>query len=305
MIDRESPFAHLRPTTAPEMLDRAYGVAAKFWPYLWGAGLVYGADHLLNIALAQPGSASGSDPWRVGSTLAMALIGDFAAAVALLAVFQGLIFPLRPVSPKAIFRTALRKFPGYFLSHLAYVVTVAFCGIMAWQLGRTALQEDGDKSILLLAGVLAVMAPVLLFRLCLAPIACLIEDGTPLASFRRSWQLTAAWPRGVMLRKDRPLVRLLLTAALPVMLAMLLFAVGLAFGYYGLHLSLPTRERRGGSGASVLMECLAFIATAAALPLLWAGLMALYVEYRMRLEALDFYLRLRELSRDSGDDYLL
>lgn len=305
MMDRESPFAHLRPTTAPEMLDRAYGVAAKFWPYMWGAGLIYAADHLLNIFLAQSGPASGSNPWRVAATLGMALLGDFAAAIALLAVFQGLIFPLRPVSSKAIFRTALRKFPGYFLSHLAYIVTVAFCGIMAWQLGRTGLQDESDKSMLLLAAALAVLAPVLLFRLCLAPIACLIEDGTPLASFRRSWQLTAAWPRGVMLRKDRPLTRLLLTAALPVVLALLLFAIGLAFGYYGLNLPLPSRETRSSSSASMLMECLAFIATAAALPLMWAGLMAIYVEYRMRLEALDFYLRLRELSRDNAGDYPL
>lgn len=303
MSERESPFAHLRPTTVPEMLDRAYCVAARFWPYLWGGGIVYGADHLLKIFLSTTEVLPSGDPWRVAATLGMALLGDFAAAVALLAAFQGLIFPLRPVAARAIFRTALRKFPGYFLSHLAYVITVAFCGLMAWQFMRTGLGDESDRTILLLAGVLAGITPVLAFRLCLAPIACLIEDGTPLASFRRSWQLTAAWPRGVRLRKDRPLVRLLITLALPVVLALLIFVAGLALGYYGLNLPLPVRGKP--AGASLLLDGIAFVATAAALPLLWVGLMSIYIEYRMRLEALDFYLRLRELSRDNAGDYPL
>jgi len=48
---------------------------------------------------------------------------------------------------------------------------------------------------------------------------------------------------------------------------------------------------------SRLLDLLAFAATWFAMPLYWAGTMALYVEYRMRREALDFYLRIRELTR--------
>ncbi len=64
---------------------------------------------------------------------------------------------------------------------------------------------------------------------------------------------------------------------------------------YRVHLlsGTPATER--------LMDLLWFTSTLLATPLYWAGLMAFYVEYRMRHEALDYYLRIRELRRKDGD----
>jgi hypothetical protein len=285
------------------MLDRAYAVATRFWPFLWGAGLLAGADHLFAVAMMRWETLDSGDPLRVAAMLLIALVGDFAAAVALLGMFQGLIFPLRPVSPRAIFRTALRKFPGYFLTHLAWVILVAFCGIMAWRLVLTSIKAGVYGGDMVVAVFMAILALVLAVRLCLAPIACLIEDGTPLGSFKRSWHLTSAWPGGVRLRKDRPAMRLAAIAALPAVAAIAVLAVGLGVGVYGFGLGWP--GGKGSTATSIMMELIGFFANAIAMPLIWAGLMALYVEYRMRLEALDFYLRLRELSRDNAGEYPL
>jgi hypothetical protein len=302
-VNQESPFAHLRPTTTPEMLDRAYTVATRLWPLLWGAGFIAGADHLLAAAMLQWGTPNTGDPLRVTTMLLIALAGDFAAAVALLAVFQGLIFPRRPVSPRAIFRTALRKFPGYFLTHLAWVILVAFCGIFAGRLLLTSVRAGIYNVNMVLAIVVALAALVFAVRLCLAPIACLIENGSPVGSFKRSWHLTAAWPAGLRFRKDRPAARLVASMAVPAIAVMVVAGAGLSFGIFGLGIPLPYAAPTRAT--STMMELTGFFATGIAMPLIWAGLMALYVEYRMRREALDFYLRLRELSKDTDGSYPL
>lgn len=278
------------------MLDRAYMVAVRFWPFLWGGGLVAGADHLLAVVLLVLPNVDWDSTQRVGATLGLALAADFAAACALLGVFQGLIFPTRPVSAKAILRTALRKFAGYFLTHLLYVIAVAFFGLLGLRLMRAGMYTDAALGNALVGGGLVVLAAVLAVRLCLASIACLIEDGNPVGALRRSWHLTGAWPRGFREAKSRPLGRILSVLALPLLAAGLVLVAGLGLGVYGFGVPWPGMEN--SRETSIMMELIAFGAVAVAMPLVWAGLMAVYVEYRMRTEALDFYLRLRELSRD-------
>jgi len=310
----ESPFAHLRPTTTPEMLDRAYTVVVRFWPVLLGGAALYGSDHLLPLIAPLLRLGSGSDPWRVGVTLSLALLGDFAAAIALLAVFQGLIFPLRPISPKAILRTALRKFPGYFLSHLAYVIIVAFGALTAWAFLQ-AWYFKGQSGGQLSAGIATAAATFYCgIRFSLAAIACLIEDGTPFSSFRRSWQLTMAWPRRASFRqKERPVLRWVATVLLPVAIGVCVVMIGYGIGVFWMGVSPPGSAAAARAAAvappgvvpstTVMMEAIAFCGVCLALPFYWAGLMAIYVEYRMRREALDFYLRIRELSREVDSNY--
>ncbi len=299
----DSPFGHLRPTTTPEMLDRAYGVAVRFWPVLWGAAVVVALDHLLAILVLGWDRPVRHEAWHVGLTLGLSLVGDFAAGCALLAVFQGLIFPLRPVSAKAILRTALRKFPLFFLTNLLFVTLVAFFGLMGLRALRSGVMGAGYVPNLLAGLVLIGVAVVCGVRFCLGSIASLIEDANPISALRRSWHLTAAWPSGFRLRKDRPLVRLFSILLLPMLASVGVLFVGLGVGVLGLGVPLPGRVNV--LSTSVMMESIGFAATLVAMPLLWAGLMAVYVEYRMRTEALDFYLRLRELSREAPGQYPL
>lgn len=285
------------------MLDRAYAVAVRFWPFLWGAGLIAALDHLLAIVILGWDQPVRHEPWHVALTLGLSLLGDFAAACAFLAVFQGLIFPLRPVSAKAILRTALRKFPLFFLTNLIFVIMVAFFGLMGIRAITTGITGGAHPQNVVAGIVLLIVAIVCAVRFCLGAIASLIEDANPLAALGRSWHLTASWPGGLRLRKDRPLGRLIAVMLLPILAAVGLLIAGLAIGVLGFGLPLPSANN--ALPTSIMMEAIGFAATAIAMPLLWAGLMALYVEYRMRTEALDFYLRLRELSRESPGQYPL
>lgn len=278
------------------MLDRAYVVAVRFWPFVWGGGFVAGADHLLAVILLTWPTLDLTSTQRVGATLGLALAADFAAACALLGVFQGLIFPTRPVSARAIFRTALRKFAGYFLTHLLYVIAVAFFGLLGLRLVRAGMYTAAPLENALVGVGLIGLGGVLAVRLCLASIACLIEDGNPVGALRRSWHLTGAWPRGFRQTKSRPLVRIFSVLGLPALAAGFVLVSGMGLGVYGFGVPWPGVEN--SRETSIMMELIAFGSVALAMPLVWAGLMAVYVEYRMRTEALDFYLRLRELSRD-------
>lgn len=294
-MSTKSPFSHLRPTTAPEMLDRSFYAALRFAPVLWLGGLVYASDHLTSIIIDQFPGIDPHNKFVVIGMLALALVGDFAAAIALLAMFQGLIFPLRPLSPKALLRTGLRKLPAYFLSHLLYMIVVITMGIISLGFfrGQAPAAENNAR---LISGIATGLAGLwIAIRLCLAPITCLIEDGNPFSSLRRSWQLTAH--RRIQNERfaDYPAVRWATIAILPVIVTLTIAAALGAYGYFQLGVRWPVSWQK--PPASRLLDLLAFAATWLAMPLYWAGTMSLYVEYRMRREALDFYLRIRELTR--------
>jgi len=235
VVNKKAPFKHLRPTTAPEMLDRSYFAAVRFAPVLWLAGFVYASDHLTSIIVDQFPTIDPHNAYVVIGMLALALIGDFAAAVALLAMFQGLIFPLRPLSPKALLRTALRKLPGYFLSQVLYIVIVSNIGIIVvgFFLGQAPASETNAR---LISGILAGIAGLwIAIRLCLAPISCLIEDGNPFSSLGRSWTLTAHRRIQTERFSDFPAVRWVAVAVLPLLISVALAAGLGAYGYFQLY----------------------------------------------------------------------
>ena len=294
-MKNNAPFSHLRPTTTPEMLDRCYYAALRFAPLLWLSGLIYASDHMTSFIIDQFPGIESQNKFVVMGMLALALIGDLAAAIALLAIFQGLIFPLRPLSPKALMRTGLRKLPGYFLSHLLYMIIVITMGIISigFFRGQAPAEESNAR---LISGIVTGLAGLwIAIRLCLAPISCLIEDGNPFSSLRRSWQLTAHRRNQNAHITDFPAVRWISIAILPVLVTLTIAAALGTYGYFQLGIRWPVSWQK--PPASRLLDLLAFVATWLAMPLYWAGTMALYVEYRMRREALDFYLRIRELTK--------
>ena len=298
MMQDDAPFNHLRPTTAPEMLDRAFAVAVRFVFVLWGAGFVYGADHLLSIVVKGLPKAQSSDSYVVAGILLLTLLCDFAGAIARLAVFQGLIFPRRPLSAKALLRTALRKLPAFFLTHLLLLFILIFAGMVTWGFftSRHGLPAPAGQII---GSILGIISAGLAIRVSLAPTVCLVEDSWPYAAFARSWHLTSKRPATADHRADYPMLRWIAVATLPVCVAGVVAIFFIIYGYAGLGLRSPVAW--GSRQVSDLLDVAAFTATWLAAPLYWAGLMAMYVEYRMRHEALDFYLRIRELRRQDED----
>lgn len=300
MNQKDRSFNHLRPSTTSEMLDRVYNVATRSALILWGAGFVYAADHLLPLAFQQFPKADTSNPYVVVGMLLLALVGDYAAALALLALFQGLIFPLRLLSPKALFRTAFRKLPGFFLTHLLYLFTLIILGTVVYGIFTSTDGLGGPYGRAAAGSVVAIISVWISIRLCLAPVVCLIEDTNPFFAFARSRILTSKRVATSHRRADYPILRWLSAAALPLAV---LAALGACFAAYGYQfLGLRQQVIWKSTTVSSLLDVFAFAASWLAMPLYWAGLMAFYVEYRMRHEALDFYLRLRELRRKNGDD---
>jgi hypothetical protein len=295
LIGKEAAFDHLRPTTTAEMLDRAYAVAVRFAPVLLIASFCVAAEHLLAVFFNTRNADGSLSSSAVAAILGMVLVGEFTAAGALLAVFQGLIFPLRPLSPRAIARTAFRKLPGYLLTHLLYVFALVLAATISW--GFFSSQRISPPAIGITAGIVTgVLGLYVAIRLSLAPIACLIEDSSPLRAFGRSWALTATRPRTHEYQPDRPPLRWLAIMLLPALVLIVAIAGFSAYSYFILQTPITAPTASTGT----LKDLLWFTATWLGSPLYWAGLMALYVEYRMRHEALDFYLRIRELRQKSG-----
>src|SRR5690606_23625359 len=219
-------------------------------------------------------------------------LGYFASAFSLLVMFQGLLFPLRPLSYKALLRTVLRKLPGYFFTQFLYLTTVVFCALIAY--GSFTARVAGSHEILRSGlGLLAViMGSWIAIRFSLAPIVSLIEETWPIAAFMRSRQLTATLPALDKTRRDSPVIRWLALALLPVFIAVALFIGTVYVAYLSPRVTLPLRW--DNPAVIDLQNIFGFVASLLALPFFRAGLMTLYIEYRMRHEALDFYLRLRE-----------
>lgn len=296
MTGKNRPFAHLRPTTPPEMLDRAYAVAVRFAPVMLLASILFAAEHLVSITAGRGTDDTPTTPAFVAGLLAVVFIGEFAAAAAQLALFQGIIFPRRPLSGRALARTSLRKLPGYLLTHLLYVFTVALVATITW--GLFASRQGPDPLMVSIGASFVTGLTGLYFaiRFSLAPIACLIEDSNPFKAFGRSWSLTTIRPRTHEYPTDRPLLRWLCVAMLPAAVITLTATVFAAYSYFYLEMSITASAPE----TAVAKELFWFTTTFLATPFYWAGLMGLYVEYRMRHEALDFYLRIRELRQEES-----
>lgn len=293
----DSPFSHLRPSTIPESLDRGLAVLFRFAPFLFLASFVAGSDYLLSLILNHVQGVDLEHPGLAAAMLLLMLLGDFASALSLLIMFQGLLFPLRPLSAKALLRTALRKLPVYFFTQFLYLTAVVFCLLIAYGsfTARVGISHEMLRSGV---GILAMMlACWIAIRLSLAPVVSLIEETWPIAAFIRSMQLTASLPSVDGQRRDSPVVRWFALVLLPASITVLLFAVTLYVAYLSPRVTLPLRW--DNPAVIDLKNIFAFLAAFLALPFFRAGLMTLYIEYRMRHEALDFYLRLRERRRDS------
>lgn len=296
----DAAFHHLRPSTTAEMLDRAYAVTVRIAPLLWGAAFISAAaSFLLSLGMDHIERADSRNPYMVAGILPLVLVAEYALAVALLALFQGLIFPLRPLSAKALARTSLRKVPGFFLTNLLYLFLVIVLGVVAYAV-YTFDEIPGNLYVRATTGLLIALFGIgIAIRLCLAPIICLIEDASPFPAFSRSWHLTSKRVRTSHRRADRPVFRWFAVAALPTALLLALAATFAAYAYLRLGIRAPIDW--DNYSVSMLINVLEFACGCVAAPLYWSGLMALYVEYRMRHEALDFYLRLRDLRSKNGD----
>lgn len=297
MNQKSAPFTHLRPTTMPEMLDRAYSVATRFGLLLWFGSFIHASSHLAAIVLNQFPGARVDSPYGVAAVfLGHNLLSYLVSGIVFLAIFQGLTFPLRSLSMKALFRTALKKLPGFVLADLLYLVIIFTTAIVAWGFVTAARHPGAGPGLVVVAVIATIFALWMAIRLCLAPLVCLVEDGNPITAFGRSWQLTSTRIQAGTGRRDRPPLRWLAIMTLPMLIAATCFALVALYGYDQLGVRFPITDWRRAPVTN-LLDLGAFLAIWIAAPLYWTGLMAFYVEYRMRHEALDFYLRIRERYR--------
>ncbi len=296
MTEKQNPFAHLRPSTVPEMLDRALVAAMRFGPLLWFTSFIFAADHLLPLFVGHLPEGEATTPAIAATILGLMLLGEYSSAVAYLALFQGMLFPLRPLSPKALLRTGLRKLAGYFIAHLLYLTAVAMVIMTAYGFFTARNGIGGAGMHWVSGGVAALFGLWLMVRLCLAPIASLIEDCNPMKAFARSWHLTSTRSGSGVSKPDIPPLRWLAISALPLMLSAALAAAVSAYAYWALGVRWPVDWN--SEPVAWALNLFLFLVMLISGPLYWAGIMSLYVEYRMRHEALDFYLRLRERRRE-------
>jgi len=294
----EGPFAHLRPTSTPETMDRALYTAMRYAPLVFAASFIAASDYLVGVALNHYPELNTSSPAVAAGILLLMLLGDFSVAVSYLALFQGLLFPLRPISMKALLRTALRKLPAYFFTQLLYLLAVAFLFSLSYKFFTTP-EPTPHPGVRITMGAGTAMAGIWVgIRLALSPIVSLIEETWPLAAFGRSRRLTATLPSADG-RRDSPVLRWFALALLP----------GSIFVMVALITGVAVQWMQPGAAPFAwntpllkdVRNLSAFTAAFLALPFYRAGLMALYIEYRMRHEALDFYLRLRERRRTGGE----
>jgi len=298
MMWKEKPFAHLRPTTIPETIDRSLDVTFRFAPLLFLASLIYSSDYLVSIAPYYIRGFHTSTPAIAASLLLLMLFREFAAAMSFLAVFQGILFPLRPLSAKALVRTAIRKLPAYFFTQILYMIAVVFFAIISW--GFLTSQSPAISHTIQSAFALGTLLIGLwvTIRLSLAPVVCLIEETSPWQAFKRSHYLTSTFKTAPGEQRDSPVTRYILITLFPLSIVAVL-AVG--FIIYSAAIGMSWPVELDAPQVKLMLGYFGFIASFAALPFYRSGLMALYIEYRMRHEALDFYLRLRERRReDSG-----
>jgi len=299
MMWREKPFAHLRPTTIPETLDRSLDVTFRLGPLLFLASFIYASNYLVSIASYYIPGFHTSTPIIAAGLLLLMLLREFVAAISFLAVFQGMLFPLRPLSGKALLRTALRKLPAYFFTQILYMIAVVFFAIISWGFltSQTPTMSHSIQSAFALATLFIGLWVTI--RLSLAPVVCLIEETSPWQAFKRSHYLTSTFKVAPGGRRDSPVTRYILITLFPLSIVTVLAA---GFILYGTAIGMSWPVQLDDPQVKLMLGYFGFIASFAALPFYRSGLMALYIEYRMRHEALDFYLRLRERRReDSGN----
>lgn len=287
-------LAHIRPTTAMEMVDRVFEIMRRHLPFMMGLGALYALPTLLvgTWVILRDGNAD-------DALTRVALVGAVVAkqlplAALAIAAFQAALFPGRILLPAPAFRSAFALLPQFMVIVLLIVLMLmGFAVVLPAMLSRTA--GAGSPLGLILAPMSMAMGLFVTLAYSLAPIVVLVEKRWFFAALGRSAELTRLVFRRGLVDGDSPFRRVALVALFP--LAATLAAEGLA---RMLVVAASTRAPSVAAGTitgdmfSLLIACAVSVVTA---PALMCGLALVYIECRVRLEALDLQVRLVEIGR--------
>lgn len=266
MIQGEPPATpRLRPLGFADLIDRSFRIYRSHFLLLFGLALLVSipalVPELLGGSFTQLGAilASPTTPpadlhtpfWPTLARIVLLIVMvPFTVGVIAAASLPSAMGEPRPPSPASIIGTILRRY-------------LALLGLVA---------------LTLLIGLSLICVPLgiwLLVRLSLAVPALLAEGGGPVRAIRRSWRLThVAWWRSFG-------VIAVLAVITDVLAGVLAFAAGILVQLLPLLPSAVT---------GLLLVLIITLVGVVTVPLLWVGLVVLYVDARIRKDSLDMDL---------------
>lgn len=297
MTDSSSPFAHLRPTSAPEMLDRLFALLVRFLPWFIATGLL---SSILNIYEHFTGAMDLNQPVNAALLLASLLVSVYLQNFVTLILFQGYITPQRPLALRSLAWVALKRVPVVAILALLSVAITMMLIVLPVRTGEWLLPLMPRAGAIAAAVAVAIVLTFTALHYWLIMVVAVVENRNPWHCLTRSVELMRSFrcpePRLI----DRPLVRLLLLLLPVLVVAAVVAAAAYWHGVFRLQLPhlLDLENPAVYRWYNIWMTILLFFVA----PMINAGAVLLYVESRMRREAMDFYLRIRHL-RQTGDPF--
>ena len=269
----------LRPLTAGELLDHAFGIFRRlFVPLVVIQVICSGVPFLLNVY----GAARGG--MRIGFTFIVYLIafvlGALASAATAYLISESYLG--RDLAPRAALRRAVPRIGAVMVLSLGLglvVMVSALPALLAVAGGGAfaglALQDGGSPgqagtgALLMLAGLAMLVIPVFVFSgLSVATPALVLEDVGAGKAMSRSWALT----KGFRLRIVGLLVVVLIVLMIPFL------AIGAMGGAF---------QAEPSTGSVVLITVASGLVSLVIGPLLYCVLTLVYYDLRVRKEAFD------------------
>jgi hypothetical protein len=290
-MNASDDIRHLRPWTPGELADRAFYLLAHRPWMLLSCSLLFG---LSEIVLGVWLLAMHRSPPRVREVYVLLwLVGNWGQAAGQLAAFQTLLFPLRPLKPKPLLKTALIRLPSFVLTRLTILIILM---MFFWLVPNWSAGHYRTHGVLLCASLTfaAVAAGLFLFfRWSLSTMVVLVENRFLVGAMSRSNRLMKPASE-----QGRPsparMGRWWLAAVLPagvIALACIItcMAVGIAFH----PVPFSTTGHITVSWVAI-REISQGVACFLAAPIYWSGIALLYSQCRMRREAMDVMIRLQQ-----------
>lgn len=271
-------LAHLRPTTPLELLDRIFSVVARK-PFVFaGLACLYAAPLLL---LGLVAVALKLDDARASQVLLLALLlQQWPAAAVVVAAFQSAVFPHKKLSLLLALRASLERLPYFILTRaLALIVIISLASV------PSALNMAEIGWYATPVAIWALFAAVYLLILwALLPIVVMVERRAFVRAMARSAELMRGVFKPGWIVGDTAFRRLVLMAAVPFALVICLEVVPECW-------SLAS-DRNLDTRFALLTLVLSFVVDLVFAMYAYVGLTLLYMECRMRREALDLQVRL-------------
>lgn len=294
MAPNPMELAHLRPTATLEMMDNVFAVFATRKKLFFGLGLLSQLP-IVSVLIAFPLLAGGAEvDWAATSfrswVLVAMVVQMWPIAALIAAAFQTMLFPGRPLQFASLLRASFAQLPHLIVTRIfARLLLVLLAGVGMMSLVQS--QSGGAGQVIMLGLGIWSMLAIVYFSIVWALIGpvVMIERRSMFRALARSMELMRL-KFGAGIFGDTPIRRLLIVGLFP----FTVFCLGRLI-IAGVSLLVT------GDFSLFSTSGLAVIATEATVDLLlgsvylpWftIALVAIYVECRMRREALDMQVRL-------------